>query len=195
MGVDISLEAYIFLATVVSGIVSGAIYDIFSVFKFVKKKLFVSLYDIFMSLVICSIIVIVFYLYNSFMLRWYMFIGLFLGIIFYFLCLRRFFVYVLEKILQLFHFIFKILLTPTRFLYKILVVYLFMPIRAFITVPFKKIKGNMNRLKIKRGILKNERKSKKKHKKKKIKDNDSNSHCRSTVHADKRGYAPTTDNW
>ncbi len=194
MGVDISLEAYVFLATVVSGIVSGAIYDIFGVFRFVKKKLFVSLYDIFMSLVICTIIVTVFYLYNSFMLRWYMFIGLFLGVIFYFLCLRRFFVYVLEKILHLFHFIFKILLTPTRFLYKILIVYLFMPVRAFITVPFKKIKGNMSRLKIKRGILKNERKSKKKHKKKKIKNNYSNSHCSSTVYADKRGYASTSDN-
>ena len=141
MGVDISLEAYIFLATAVSGIISGAIYDVFGVFKFVKKKLFISLYDVFLSLVICTIVVTVFYLYNSFMLRWYMFIGLFSGIVFYFLCLRRFFVYILEKILQLFHFIFKILLTPTRFLYKILVVYLFIPIRAFITVPLKKSRG------------------------------------------------------
>ncbi len=178
MGVDISLEAYVFLATVISGILSGAIYDVFGVFRFVKKKLFVSLYDILLSLVICTIIVMVFYLYNSFMLRWYMFIGLFLGIIFYFLCLRRFFVCILEKILQLFHFIFKILLTPVRFLYKILVVYLFMPVLSFITVPFKKIKGNMNRLKIKRGILKNE----------------DNYCCSSTVYADKRGYETTSDN-
>ncbi len=158
MGVDISLEAYVFLATIISGVISGAIYDVFGVFRFVKKRVFVSLYDILLSLVICAIIVMVFYLFNSFKLRWYMFIGLSLGIIFYFLCLRRFFVYILEKILQLFHFIFKILLTPTRFLYKILIVYLFIPILSFITVPFKKIKGKMNRLKIKRGILKNKRK-------------------------------------
>ncbi len=168
MGVDISLETCVFLSTIIAGLASGAVYDIFNVFRFGdKKKILVSIEDVILSLIICSIIVVVFYFFNSFSLRWYMFIGLFLGTVFYFLIFRRIFVYILKKILQLFKFIFKILLTPTRFLYKILVVYLFIPIRAFITFLFEKFKGLMNRIKIKRGILKNEKKSKKKHKKKK----------------------------
>ena len=139
MGVDISLETYVFIATVISGLISGAVYDFFNIFRFPEhKKFLVSAEDIFLSLIICSIVVSVFYIFNSFALRWYMFIGLFLGIIFYFLTLRKFFVYVLKKILKLFHFIFKILLTPARFLYKILIVYLFISIRAFITIPIKK---------------------------------------------------------
>ena len=194
MGVSITTEMCVFLATVITGISNGVIYDLFTIFRRKKrKKLLVSVSDILLSFVICSVIVAVFYLYNSFSLRWYMFIGLFLGVVFYFLCISSIFVFIFEKILQLFHFILKILLTPARFLYKILLVCLFRPVRAFIKFLSEKISGKMNELIINRGIRENERKTKKKHKKKNSKtDNDSTFGSSIILHS--KGYnASTTD--
>lgn len=195
MGVNITLELYVFLATVISGISSGMIYDFFSVFRNgSRKKLFFTISDVILSFIICSVIVAVFYVYNSFNLRWYMFIGLFLGIIFYFLCISNIFVFILVKISRLFHFIFKILLTPARFLYKILVVCLFIPIRAFIVILAKKFSEKMNKLKINRGIRKNGSRKKKKHKKKKFKTHDIDTYSGGIV-PDYKGYnASTADN-
>lgn len=191
MGVDITSEVCIFVASVISGILSGVLYDFFTIFRIKSKKLFVSLSDIFLSFVICVLIVSVFYLYNSFDLRLYMFFGLFLGVILYFLCLSTIFVFCLKKIIKLFDFIFKILLTPTLFLYKILVVYLFKPVGAFTIFLYRKSKGKLKNLKISRGIERYERKNKKK-KAKNINDSYS-SGCFSDV--DKGSYVSTPNNW
>ena len=95
MGVSITSEMCIFLATVITGIANGIIYDLFAIFTRGRtKRLIVSLSDILLSLIICAVIVVVFYLYNSFSLRWYMFIGLSLGIVFYFFCISSFFVFI-----------------------------------------------------------------------------------------------------
>ncbi len=190
MGVDITSELCIFVACVISGILSGLLYDFFTIFRIKSKKLFVSLSDIFLSFVICVLIVSVFYLYNSFDLRLYMFFGLFLGIILYFLCLSTIFVFCLTKIIKLFDFIFKILLTPTRFLYKILVVYLFKSVGTFTIFLCRKLKGKLKNLKISRGIERYERKNKKK-KTKNINDSYS-SGCFSD--ADKGCYVSTPNN-
>lgn len=195
MGVNITLELCVFLATVISGILSGMIYDFFSVFrKDSRKKLFFTISDFILSFIICSVIVAVFYVYNSFSLRWYMFIGLFLGMIFYFLCLSKGFIFILVKILELFHFIFKILLTPARFLYKILVVCLFIPIRAFIVNLVRKFSEKMDKLKINRGIRKNGSRKKKKHKKKKSKAHNIDTFSGGTVPDNKGRDASTADN-
>ena len=195
MGVNITLELCVFLATVVSGILSGIVYDLFSVFRNgSKKKLFFTISDVILSFIICSVIVAVFYIYNSFNLRWYMFIGLFLGITFYFLCISNIFVFILLKILGLFHFIFKILLTPARFLYKILVVCLFIPIRAFIVIIAKKFSEMMNKLKINRGIKNNGSRKKKKHKKKKSKTHNTYTHSAGATPDNKGCNASTADN-
>lgn len=195
MGVNITVELYVFLATIISGILSGMIYDLFSVFRNgSRKKLFFTISDVILSFIICSVIVAVFYVYNSFNLRWYMFIGLFLGIIFYFLCISNIFVFVLEKILRLFHFIFKILLTPARFLYKILIVCLFIPIRAFIVILVRKFSEEMNKLKINRGIRKNGSRKKKSTKKKKSKTHNTDTYSGGAI-SDNKGYnASTADN-
>lgn len=195
MGVNITLEVYVFLATVISGILSGMIYDLFSIFRTgSKKKLFFTISDVILSFIICSVIVAVFYVYNSFNLRWYMFIGLFLGIIFYFFCISNIFVFILLKILGLFNFIFKILLTPARFLYKILVVCLFIPICAFIVILVKKISEKMNKLKTNRGIRKNGNRKKKSHKKKKSETYNTDTNCGGSVPDNKRYNASTANN-
>ena len=180
MGVSITSELNVFFAAIIAGLISGILYDFFCVFRS-KKKLLVSLGDILLSILICSIIILVFYFYNSFILRWHMFIGLFLGIIFYFLCLSRIIVFILRKISVLFHFIFKILLTPARFLYKILLVYLFKPLHSFVVFLLGKIKAKTKKLKTDKGIVKNVRKQNKKIKHKDF--NDSNS-CSSVASVD-----------
>ncbi len=193
MGVDITAELCVFFSSVASGLLSGVIYDFFGIFRQNKtKRLLVTVSDVVLSLIICAIIVSVFYMYNSFELRYHMFIGLFSGMIFYFLCLSKIFVFLFMKIFQIFEFILKILLTPAHFLYKILLVYLFRPVSAFMVVLFKKIVWKMNKLKIDRGIEKNERKSKKKHKKK-IKYNSCGSRCSSSIYVDKRDNASAAD--
>ncbi len=194
MGVDITSELCIFVASIISGMLSGILYDFFTVFTIKSKKLFVSLSDILLSFVICVLIVAVFYFYNSFDLRWYMFIGLFLGIILYFLCLSNIFVFCLTKIMKLFAFIFKILLTPTLFLYKILVVYLFKPVSACAVFLGRKLADKFKNSRISRGIKRYERRNKKKYKKKKTKNinNSYSSGCFSNVN--KGCYVPTPNN-
>lgn len=190
MGVDITSELCNFVASVISGILSGVLYDFFTVLTIKSKKLFVSLSDILLSFLICFLIVSVFYLYNSFDLRLYMFFGLITGIILYFLWLSAIFVFFLTKIIKLFDFIFKILLTPTCFLYKILVMYLFKPVGAFTILLCGKLKCKLKKLKISRGIERYERKNKKK--KTKDVNNSYSSGCFGDV--DKGCYVPTPDN-
>lgn len=154
MGVDISNEAVSFLCTVISGAVLGLLFDFFSQFsRALKRKTLITFFDIFFVIATAIIIMSVFYIANSYKLRWYMFIGLFLGLILYCLMLRRVSIFIFSSLfgifLKIFHFILKILLTPARFLYKILLVYLFVPLRKTVSFPFvfliQKIKFLLNR--------------------------------------------------
>lgn len=180
MGVSLASELKIFIACVLAGLSGGSIYDIFTYFyKPGTKKLFVSLGDAVLAVIVCGICVTVFYAYGSFELRWHMFIGLFLGILLYFLLFRGVFVFVFEKILKLFHFIFKILLTPTRFLYKILVGYFFVPVCAFVKLLLLKISGGIKKSINKRG--KDNGRKKKKHKKKVAEADNGGTFCGGSV--------------
>ena len=193
MRVDISQEAIAFAAAVLCGLFCGLVRDIFRVLsKRTNNKVFTAVFDFLLVTVCIAAVISVFYRYNSFQIRWYMFLGVFLGVLMYFLILSRGVVFCLEKILKLFENIFKILLTPVRFLYKILVVYFFVPVFKF----FKKISGILRAkitriLEISRSKCYEKRKNKKT---KKIK-----SHCRhfgrfGAVHADKGNNASTEDN-
>ena len=138
MRVDISQEATAFAAAVLCGLFCGLLRDILKVFsKHTKNRILNAIFDFLLAGICAFAVIAVFYVYNSFQMRWYMFLGVFLGIILYFLMFSKTVSAFLEKILKLFVNIFKILLTPTRFLYKILLVYFFMPVIEF----FKKLSG------------------------------------------------------
>lgn len=181
MGVSIASELKIFLVCVLTGIAGGGMYDAFTLtYKPGAKKLLISIGDAVLSVFICTACVSAFYFFGSFELRWYMFIGLFLGILLYFLLFESVFVFVFEKILKLFHFIFKILLTPPRFLYKILLRYFFAPVLAFVSGLISRASGRIKKSINKRGKS-DERGKKKKHKKKVTEADDGGTFCSGSV--------------
>lgn len=153
MGVDITSETITFLSTVVCGIICGILYDIFKVLfnDGRKNKIIVSVFDIFLSFFIGIFIIFVFYFYNSFLIRWYMIIGLIVGVILYFLCFSTFIIKILEKILKIFEFILKILLTPARFLYRILLIRVIDTVKKFFYKIYFNIKNTEKICKINRG--------------------------------------------
>ena len=133
MGVDIAKEALVFFATALTGMFCGVVFDLFSLLqKSFKKRIIITFYDVISCGIIFFSVFIVFLTFNAFQLRWYMFLGLFLGGVIYFFVLRRFVLFIIEKIMKIFDFIFKILLTPGRFLYKIIImVFRKIPIARF----------------------------------------------------------------
>lgn len=127
MGVSISDQALVFLGMAACGAVIGIIFDMFRTFRKLARPgaLGVNLSDLlFWVIGICVLIGSLVFL-NSGELRWYVFIGLFLGGILYFSLLSqwilKFFIQVCRIFTKIIRFIFKILLTPALFLYKILI--------------------------------------------------------------------------
>ena len=138
MGVNLSADIITFFASFLTGLLGGIIFDSLKVLGLLSKRktLIISLYDIIFSLSFCLLITVVFYIFNSFELRWFMFIALVCGMILYKLLISSLYICAFRKIISIiliiFNFIFKILLTPTRFLYKILLVYLVIPIKILV---------------------------------------------------------------
>ncbi len=71
-------------------------------------------------------VMVCWYYHNMLMMRYYMFLGLFLGAVIYFLSadwvVKPIFSVIFEKIFKIMQIFLKILLTPARFLHKIIVV-------------------------------------------------------------------------
>lgn len=184
MGVNISADCQTFIAVILSGMICGILFDTFKVAGIFSKRnsVLISLFDLFFSLVLCVIVMTVFYIFNSYELRWFMFIGLFLGVILYFFMLSKAYKFTLNKLIQfflkIFQIIFKILLTPARFLYKILVVHIISRIRNLI---YKFL--------INRGISNEKQKKRKKDKQTAF----SAFICGRFLHARKRRHVPAAD--
>ena len=124
----LSEEVYAFFAMVVLGVLIGIVFDIFRSFRkvLIKKPLAVNISDIIFWVLTFLISVQAFYRFSDGRLRIFLVIASFLGMILYFLTISSAIKYVFCVILQIFSkiikFILKILLTPARFLYKILIV-------------------------------------------------------------------------
>lgn len=120
-------EVFVLLMMVASGAILGVIYDIVRAVKSAMlcgtKARAVSdfLYWVFAALFVAYMLLVT----NDGIIRAYEFCGIILGAILYFFTLSRWIFggteFILENILKIFQFIFKILLTPLQFLDKILV--------------------------------------------------------------------------
>lgn len=166
MKMNIYTDVIAFLASVLSGGLCGILFDILRVFTSnQKKQTLVHIFDFIFVLLTSFSIFSVFWVYTSFKLRLYMFFGIFLGLVLYFLLFSTLFTIILKKILKLFGFIFKILLTPTQFLYKILVVYPFGFVTKIVSHFILKIKN----LKLIKRLVTYEKKNKQKKHKAKLK--------------------------
>lgn len=197
MRMDMTADAVTFLVTVLSGLSCGALFDVFRVLGVcADKKRLIPFLDLIYISASAIIVVFVFYIFNSYQLRLFMFVGVLLGLILYFLLLSRVFVVILKKIIKIIHFIFKILLTPARFLCKILVVCVFSPAKKcfagivnFLGKKIKKIKKIRGQI----GYEKN-RDKKRNNKKRKNKIVRYHSGSFSTGNVNKRCDATATDN-
>lgn len=125
MIVSVENEAYIFIAMFIVGCCGGFLFDIFKMLRmleFGKAWIFATDFIFWISATGMFIFSVMYF--NDGQMRWYEFVGIFLGICLYFLLLSKyvikFFVSISKIIYKIFEFILKILLTPLRFLYKIL---------------------------------------------------------------------------
>jgi spore cortex biosynthesis protein YabQ len=126
MAVSVVNEAYVFLAMVVLGVAGGLLFDCFRILRRVvnMKTVAVSLSDVLFWILAVVLIFGGIFKINSGQLRWYELIGLALGLVIYFCAFSRWVIEICVKLVGLcvkfFGRIFKIVLTPLTFLYKIL---------------------------------------------------------------------------
>lgn len=119
-------ELQSFVAAIAMGVVVGIIYDIARSMRRVFLKDAIS--DIFMWTAIAISSVIIWYRFQNGEVRWYMFVGAFMSGVLYFLLISRVafcaFYFLVKKIYLFLCLIFKLLLTPIKFLCKIVCVYI-----------------------------------------------------------------------
>ncbi len=115
-----------FFSSILIGVIFGVIYDFAKSIRAVFKKN--TLPDIFMWSLIITISGIIWYNFQNGEVRWYMVLGTLTSGILYFLLISRIvfctFLFLVRKIYCFFNIILKLLLTPLRFLCKILSVYI-----------------------------------------------------------------------
>lgn len=140
MRVSVTQELLIFLYMIALGAAEGLIFDLF---RTIRKNIATSfaavgvsdaVYWIFAAFVFGAVVMNI----TNGALRGYMFIGIALGLIFYFFLFSRVVIFalmtIISFILKFFKLFLKILLTPVKFLYKMLV----NPFIGFIKVIYAK---------------------------------------------------------
>ena len=147
MLVSVSSQAYIFLCTVIGGMVVGFVYDIFRVSrKIIKtKNIIVYFEDIIFWLLVSLLTFIVLFISNAGQIRGYAFIGLILGVIIYAFLISYYVVRGLVKGIKIFKRIiiklYKIISFPIKFIMKIL----YLPI-SYICRAYQWIKGVIRKI-------------------------------------------------
>ena len=155
MRVSLTGELFVFFCMVAVGMAEGFLFDIFRVFgKFVKKSFWVvGISDLIYWLSATLIFVASAEFLNSGELRFYLFLGVAVGLLLYYLLLSKLIITIFFRIiklfLQIFKLILKILLTPTHFLYKILLERFFRKIKKTMIFFYREIKKKIRSLRIK----------------------------------------------
>lgn len=123
MSVNINTELYVFFVSVICGVVCSAVFGFFrtAIRRYGQSASFVNLTDILFWLISCAVCYSALYFANDGRMRIYEFIAIAVGGFLYFLLLERVFNILFVNFFRIIEFILKILLTPARFLYKILI--------------------------------------------------------------------------
>ena len=126
MKVSLEYEIFSFFASVILALAIGAVYDLFNAVRSHLKR--TALCDTLMWITVSFFVGWTWFFVFLGKLRWYMFLGGISAGIIYFLTLRKYVYFLLsflvDKICCIFGVILKILLTPPRFLCKIIGVYI-----------------------------------------------------------------------
>ena len=126
MEVSVSNQLYVFFAMFVCGICSGLLFDIIRILRrvFGANIFFVSFSDILFWALISAGVYFAIFEFNYGQIRWYEIMGIILGSVIYFLTFSGLIMKILSALLEfftrIFQFIFKIILTPLVFLYKMI---------------------------------------------------------------------------
>lgn len=142
MIVPINVQIYYFLSTVIAGIAVGIMFDAYRIITGVNNinRIVLAISDL-LFWVLCAMIIFVFFLYsNNGDLRLYTFIGLLLGILFYFKLASKRFIIALRGIIyfisKLFRIVFILIVYPLK-----RVVYLLRYLLYLIKRLVNKVKG------------------------------------------------------
>ncbi len=125
MEVSVTNQAYIFLSSVAGGLIIGFVFDIFRILrKVVKTANFITyLEDILFWILAAIIIFALVFITNNGELRWYEFLGVLLGVIFYNLIFSSYVikisVTVVNFIKKIVAWLIKVILFPIAFIYRI----------------------------------------------------------------------------
>lgn len=146
MSIVVTHELYSFLFITLSGCILCAVYDFFKelIMPFYNKFLFVLFFDVIFWVFGVGFIWFCIISSNDGRLRFYQFLGCILGAILYFFSLSFVFRQIFKNIFKIIRFILKILLTPVRFLYKILL-RVFFDFRKVRTEKCKRKRNRLNR--------------------------------------------------
>jgi len=149
MFLSVENEMNIFISFFLFGIAAGIIFDVFKILRMIKwGDLWIFITDFVFWVFITALFFLTDLYFNDGCMRWYEFLGVFLGLILYFFLLSRYvrgtilgIIQIIFKILQI---ILKIILTPLKFLYKILSVPVFFVCRKISGAVNIKNKDNEN---------------------------------------------------
>lgn len=118
-------QAYIFLLTVLGGMIIGFVFDIFRIFRKLKKSGFFSVFvqDILFFIIFAVLMFAIIFYANDGEVRWYEFLGIFLGAVFYFVIFSSYIIKFLVTLIKIFgkitKFIFKIVAFPFFIIYNV----------------------------------------------------------------------------
>lgn len=129
-------QIFVLLAFVIYGVFIGIVFDLFRILrKTLKTNYFITCFQDIIFLIFFGIsLIFMIFKYNSGEIRWYIFLGLFLGLLLYLKTLSVIFIDVSIKICS---FIVKIVLFPIKKLIKLIKELIFRPI-SFIIINIRK---------------------------------------------------------
>lgn len=137
-------QGNLFLIFVINGVIIGLVFDAFRILRksFKTSDLITIIEDIIFWIITGIIVLYSVFIFNNGEIRFFMFIGIFLGVLLYMILLSKYIIKISVKIInilkKIISFIFKILLFPIQTIYKILKNILKKPI-LFCFINIKKI--------------------------------------------------------
>lgn len=136
-------QANLFLIFVINGAIIGAVFDIFRILRksFKTSDIITTIEDILFWIIAGIIVLYSIFVFNNGEIRFFMFIGIFLGVMLYMLLLSHYIikasVAIITIIKRIVSFIFRIVIFPIQKIYKIIKNTLRKPI-LFCFINFKK---------------------------------------------------------
>lgn len=153
-------QAYLFLVFTINGIIIGILFDIFRILRrsFKTADIITYIQDIFFWLLTGLILLYSIFTFSNGEIRFYMFLGVFLGCLLYMLIFSKYFISINVKLIltikKIFKKIISIIILPIKIIKNIIKKIFFKPIK-FITININKV--NLNSQKKIKNIIKSQK--------------------------------------